>query len=374
MCQFAFMDEMHTPEDFTKSIWFLGIIEIVIYTVTGALIFAFVGRDVQAPALLSAGDAVSRIAFGVALPVIFISGSINTTVLGRMIHGRIYRNSPIRFINSPMGWTTWIIIIAIITVIAFIIAEVIPFFSDLLSICSSLFVSGFTFYFPPLFWFFLLKEGPWNTKNIIYGIANVCCVIIGLITLGAGTYSAIDDILENYRNGTVSGVFSCSRTSGPTDHMETHAAATNATLSVLLMVATVAFTTAATFGDSVHPNQDPTTEKAIRTHELSASGFLAQFTDCGVRETTSPISGPVRKRERTIVCILCSTKLSMDCMDLPNWMNMGWQTSPECMPVGMSYRFAQEGKNIPFCHSEDTRTQIDEGKPLTPVNGARAKR
>ncbi|KZZ88842.1 amino acid transporter [Ascosphaera apis ARSEF 7405] len=213
MCQFAFMDEMHTPEDFTKSIYLLGFIEIFIYTVTGALIFRFVGRDVQAPALLSAGDTISRVAFGVALPVIFISGSINTTVLGRMIHGRIYRNSPIRFINSPMGWTTWIMVIGTITVIAFIIAEVIPFFSDLLSICSALFVSGFTFYFPPFFWFYLLREGPWNRKNITLGALNVFCVAIGLLTLGAGTYSAIDDIIDQYRNGTVSGVFSCSKTS-----------------------------------------------------------------------------------------------------------------------------------------------------------------
>ncbi|KAI5300755.1 hypothetical protein KEM56_002227 [Ascosphaera pollenicola] len=209
MCQFAFMDEMHTPEDFTKSIHLLGWIEIFIYTITGALVFRFVGRDVQSPALLSAGHTVSRIAFGVALPVIFISGSINTTVLGRMIHGRIYRNSPIRFVNSPMGWFTWLVVIGIITVLAFIIAEVIPFFSDLLSICSSLFVSGFTFYFPPLFWFYHLKEGPWDRRNIMLATANIGCIIIGLLTLGAGTYSAIDDIVEQYTNGTVSGVFSC---------------------------------------------------------------------------------------------------------------------------------------------------------------------
>ncbi|KAI5296313.1 hypothetical protein KEM52_004205 [Ascosphaera acerosa] len=211
MCQFAFMDEMHTPEDFTKSIWTLGIIEIVIYTLTGALIYAFVGRSVESPALLSAGDTVARIAFGVALPVIFISGSINTTVLGRMIHGRMYRNSPIRFINTPMGWATWIMVIGVITVIAWIIAEVIPFFSDLLSICSALFVSGFTFYFPPLFWYYLLKEGPWHRKNITIGIANAFCALVGLITLGAGSYSAINDIVLNYRNGTVSGVFSCNK-------------------------------------------------------------------------------------------------------------------------------------------------------------------
>lgn len=85
VCQFSFMDEMHTPEDYVKSIWALGLIEIVIYTVTGATVYAFVGQSVKSPALLSAGPLLSKIAFGVALPVIFISGSINTTCCARLV-------------------------------------------------------------------------------------------------------------------------------------------------------------------------------------------------------------------------------------------------------------------------------------------------
>ena len=46
VCQFSFMDEMHTPRDYVKSIWALGLIEIGIYTLTGALIYAFVGSEV----------------------------------------------------------------------------------------------------------------------------------------------------------------------------------------------------------------------------------------------------------------------------------------------------------------------------------------
>lgn len=197
MCQFSFMDEMHTPKDYVKSIWALGITEIVIYTLTGALVYAFVGSDIQSPALLSAGSLVSRIAFGVALPVIFISGSINTVVLGRLVHGRIYKNSPIRFINSPMGWITWLIVITIATILAFVIAEVIPFFNDLLSISSSLFISGFTFYFPALMWFLLIKEGKWTEpRNLFLAAVNICVFLIGLLTLVAGTYSSVTDIVS----------------------------------------------------------------------------------------------------------------------------------------------------------------------------------
>ena len=202
MCQFSFMDEMHTPKDYVKSIWALGIVEIVIYTLTGALVYAFVGSGVESPALLSAGSLISRIAFGVALPVIFISGSINTVVLGRLVHGRIYKNSPIRFINSPMGWITWLIVITIATIVAFVIAEVIPFFNDLLSISSSLFISGFTFYFPALMWFILLREGKWTEpRNLTLAAVNICVFLIGVVTLVAGTYASVTDIVSSLAPG-----------------------------------------------------------------------------------------------------------------------------------------------------------------------------
>ncbi|KAI0874939.1 transmembrane amino acid transporter protein-domain-containing protein [Hypoxylon argillaceum] len=211
ICQFSFMDEMHTPKDFVKSIWVLGIVEIIIYTLTGALIYSFVGQGVQSPALLSAGTLVSKIAFGVALPVIFISGSINGTVVGRYIHGRVYRDSVTRFINTPKGWISWISLISLITVVAWVIAEAIPFFSDLLAISSSLFISGFTFYFPAMMWFMLIRQGsPFSKENLLWTGLNALCFVIGIIILVGGTYSSVKDIINGYGDGSVRGAFSCS--------------------------------------------------------------------------------------------------------------------------------------------------------------------
>lgn len=197
LCQFSFMDEMHTPADFPKSILTLGTLEIVLYTITGAVIYAFVGPSVASPALLSAGPTVSKIAFGVALPVIFISGSINTVVVGRYLHGRMFRNSVIRYVNTPMGWGTWLALDAVVTVIAWVVAEAIPFFSDLLAISSSLFISGFTFYLPSIMWFMFIKEGKWSDRhNWLYTFLNVLCFVIGIIVLVVGTYSSIVDIVS----------------------------------------------------------------------------------------------------------------------------------------------------------------------------------
>lgn len=189
--------EMHTPADFTKSIVTLGCTEIVLYTITGAVIYAFVGQSVQSPALLSASPLVSKIAFGIALPVIYISGSINATVACRFIHGRMYKDSITRYINTPKGWISWIAVVSFITILSWIIAEAIPFFSELLSICASLFISGFSFWIPPILWFRLLKEGNWYDRhNLKRAIPNLIVFVVGFFIFIAGTYSSFDQIVS----------------------------------------------------------------------------------------------------------------------------------------------------------------------------------
>lgn len=213
VCQFSFMAEMHTPKDYVKSIWALGLAEIFIYTVTGGLIYAFVGNSVASPAILSAGFTVSRVAFGIALPVIFISGSINTTVAVRYIVNRMFdKSNPIRYTNTPMGWVVWAGFILIATIVAWVIAEAVPFFNALLGIISSLFISGFTFYFPAMFWFYLLKDGRWNEgwKNISLSVINAAIFAMGIAILGCGVYASVMDIVDKYNSHKVGSPFGCS--------------------------------------------------------------------------------------------------------------------------------------------------------------------
>jgi hypothetical protein len=185
--------------------------EIFIYTLTGALTYAFVGPTVGSPALLSAPPTISRIAFGVALPVIFISGSISSTVVGRYVLTRAFPSSPIQYVNTRAGWAAWLTLIAAITIVSFIIAEAVPFFNALLGLISSLFISGFTFYFPSLFWFLLVKEGRWNANrwNVFLSVVNVGVGIVGLLILGLGTWASVREIVDQYAGGKVSGSFTC---------------------------------------------------------------------------------------------------------------------------------------------------------------------
>lgn len=197
MYMIPFMTEMHTPSDYMKSIWTLGVIEILVYTLTGALIYIFIGMDVKSPALLSLSGVLPKVTFGVAIPIIFISGAIGNTVTARYVHLRLFKNSIIRFINTPKGWISWLTTLAAITVCAWILGEAIPFFSDLLSLSSSLFVSGFVFYFPPVMWYILLRKGKWHAKeNLLHASICMFAFVFGLLVLIGGTYSSVKSVVS----------------------------------------------------------------------------------------------------------------------------------------------------------------------------------
>lgn len=189
----------------------LIVAEWVIYILTGALIYAFVGKGVPSPALLAAGHTVRRVGFGVALIVIFVSGSINTVAAGRYLHYRIFKGTPHQFISTRLGVVAWVAIIGILTVIGWVLAVAIPFFNDLLGIISALCVSGFSFYLPGFCWFILLKEGSWrkSLKNILLSIVNLFIILLGFFFLVGGIYGSVVGIRDEYKNGQIGKPFQC---------------------------------------------------------------------------------------------------------------------------------------------------------------------
>lgn len=210
-CQFSFMSELKKPKEFTKSIGLLVGTEIFIYVITGSTIYAFSGQRVESPALLGLSDTVSKVAFGIALPVIFISGSINTTTAGRFLYDRMYKGTPHEFMSTVKGNISWVLLILVGTIIAWIIAEVIPIFSALLGLISAVFLSLFIFFFPAVFWLIFLREGSWMSswKNITLTLVNSFIALMAVFILVAGIYASAEDIKSQYAKGEVASPFSC---------------------------------------------------------------------------------------------------------------------------------------------------------------------
>ncbi|KAK6595357.1 neutral amino acid [Botrytis cinerea] len=212
----SFMAEMKNPADFPKALWAVTIAEIIVFSLVGSIIYAFTGNQyMSAPAFGSLGKKLYvDISFSFMIPTLIFLGVLYASVSGRFIINRVFHNNKRHLHeNTTKGWVVWIAILAATWIGAFIIAEVIPFFSDLLSLMSSLFDSFFGF----IFWgaaYIRMRRvdhgAGWISKTSKVGLGfNILIILIGLLFLTAGTYTSVQSIVDGYNAGTFGGAFTC---------------------------------------------------------------------------------------------------------------------------------------------------------------------
>ncbi|UZJ57342.1 hypothetical protein CBS101457_006662 [Exobasidium rhododendri] len=213
-CLPSFMSELKRPQDYKKSLWTLGIIEIAFYTIIGATIYYYKGQEVKSPALLSISPLMQKVVFGIALPVIFISGSINSQTAAKFLYDLIYLNSPKhKYMNTKQGIATWIALGVIVTGIAFVSAEVIPDFTTFLGLLAALFAACFTFTLPACMYFLVLRKDTMRSPQMGYyktletGL-NGFMFIVGIFVLFIGCAACIISLITHFKSG-VSAPFAC---------------------------------------------------------------------------------------------------------------------------------------------------------------------
>ena len=193
----SFIAEMKNPADFPKALWAVTIAEIIVFSLAGSIIYAYTGTQYNtAPAFGSLGnETYLKVSFSFMIPTLIFLGVLYASVSARFIFFRIFEGTRHKGNHTVLGWSAWAGILAATWVVAFIIAEVIPFFSDLLSLMSSLFDSFFGF----IFWgvaYLRMRDadyGPGGVKRRglrgIWGFSlNIVIILIGIFMLGAGTY------------------------------------------------------------------------------------------------------------------------------------------------------------------------------------------
>lgn len=231
----SFIAEMKNPADFPKALWAVTIAEIILFSLVGAVVYAYTGTQYNtAPAFGSLGNEVfKKVSFSFMIPTLIFLGVLYASVSARFVFFRIFEGTRHKGNHTVVGWVSWAGILALTWILAFIIAEVIPFFADLLALMSSLFDSFFGFIFWGVAYFRMRTAdyGPgWYTKRGLRGLwgvfLNTVIILIGLFFLVAGTYVSgslsklesvqtdelqvsVDSILIGYRATAFGGAFSC---------------------------------------------------------------------------------------------------------------------------------------------------------------------
>ncbi|CAG8934330.1 unnamed protein product [Penicillium salamii] len=186
---FGFVSETEDPRTFPKSLAMLQVVDTVMYLVTAMVIYHYAGPDVRSPALSSAGPLMKKICYGLAIPTVIVSGVVEGHVACKYIYVRVFRGSDHMHQRSFLAIGSWVGIGLAVWTVAWIIAESIPVFNDLLSLISSLFGSMLCYAFPALFWLHMNRGQYFSTLSKgLLTICNLSILAIAFAMCGMGLY------------------------------------------------------------------------------------------------------------------------------------------------------------------------------------------
>jgi len=177
---FSFISELRDPTTYPKALFFLQGVDTSMYLIVAIVIYRYAGTSVASPALGSTSSLLKKIAYGIAIPTIVIAGVINGHVAAKYVYVRLFRGTDRMSKRSWGSFGLWAIIILVLWVIAWIIAEAIPVFNDLLGLISALFASLVTSGLSGVFWLYMNRGQYFSSpKKTLLTFLNFLIFLIG---------------------------------------------------------------------------------------------------------------------------------------------------------------------------------------------------
>jgi hypothetical protein len=134
--------------DFPKALWMCTITQTILFIPVGIVIYKFTGRQyMTAPAFGALDKHNKMIAFSLMVPTIIVLGALFASITARFVLFRVFRNSKHLYNHTVKGWLTWIGMLSklrtlfphepktdaakgLIWVMAFLVSQLVPFFSS----------------------------------------------------------------------------------------------------------------------------------------------------------------------------------------------------------------------------------------------------
>ncbi|PSN61447.1 hypothetical protein BS50DRAFT_592922 [Corynespora cassiicola Philippines] len=204
------MSEMRNPREYSKAVnWCMGLVTAA-YLSFSLVVYKWCGKWVASPSLGSAGPVVKKVAYGVGIIGLCVSGALYVHVSAKYVFVRILRNSRHLQANTVVHWGVWMGCITGMTVVSFLIASGVPIFNYLLSLAGSVAFAPLALGLPGWLWIYDHDDwwrGSW-WQRIVYGLHVLLILISVFLTVG-GTYGVIVQIMDAYADGTIASAFSC---------------------------------------------------------------------------------------------------------------------------------------------------------------------
>lgn len=108
----SFIAEMREPKDFPKALWACTILEIFVFSIVGAVIYAYTGNQyMTAPAFGSLEPLYKKISFSFMIPTLIFLGCLYASVSARFLFFRLFQNSHHKNEHTLIGWGSWTLIL-----------------------------------------------------------------------------------------------------------------------------------------------------------------------------------------------------------------------------------------------------------------------
>ncbi|CAI7630297.1 unnamed protein product [Penicillium glandicola] len=208
MSFFSFQSELADPKDYPKALIAFQATDTSLYLVTALVIYRYGGPNVLSPALLSTSEIVSKVAFGISIGTIVIAGVVICHVGAKCIYVRLFRGTHTMNEMSVRSYGTWVMITFVMWVVAWLIANAIPVFNDLLNMIAAAFCSWFSFGLEGLFWL-KMNRGQYlsSKRKMALTALNIFLVALSCLICGMGLWATGKSIRINAQ--TAHKPFSC---------------------------------------------------------------------------------------------------------------------------------------------------------------------
>jgi len=146
------ISEMRDPSEFRKALlWFSGPFQFVVYLVTGALGYYFIGSTANGLLIKQMPEGpMSRMAAIFLAIHMILTFLVKGTVLSRALHSLIFPSTAKDF-NARVAYRTYFMISVFMLLFCFLVANLVPFFDDLTSFLGALQTPFIGFILPIVF-------------------------------------------------------------------------------------------------------------------------------------------------------------------------------------------------------------------------------
>ncbi|EOA91938.1 uncharacterized protein SETTUDRAFT_30431 [Exserohilum turcica Et28A] len=204
------VSEMRNPRHYRRAVlWCMGFVTAS-YLSLSLVVYKYCGKWVASPSLGSAGPTVKKIAYGIGIIGLLVSGALYVHVSAKYIFVRILRKSRHLQANTAIHWGTWLSCVGATAITSFLIASGVPIFNYLLSLAGSIAFAPLALGCPGWLWIYdhpnHWKGNIW--QKIMYLLHVILVGLAIFLTIG-GTYGVIVQINDAYKNKLIDSAFSC---------------------------------------------------------------------------------------------------------------------------------------------------------------------